>query len=106
MAQLGEYDSANAKAMYDKYPKFSIVRHPLERIVSAWYDKFGSNTSTKEKENYFVNFRNPCALMIQVTIFILENFWNLHYRAFSHTFGKKHNQYKHYFDGIFEIFGC
>ena len=58
MWQLSKYSTDEAKRLITSLPKFAVVRNPLNRIVSAWRDKFGPNTkndSLTEKRTFFVS---------------------------------------------------
>ena len=45
MRRLSFYPAPMAKVMLARWRKFTIVRNPLDRLISAWHDKIGTANS-------------------------------------------------------------
>ena len=62
----------------DENPSFTVVRHPIYRLVSAWLEKLGPmepGHSERDKALQFVGFF--CLfLFLFLLLVIKENFWN------------------------------
>ena len=41
LTQLANYTEKEARNILTTYTKFSFVRNPIDRLISAWNDKFG-----------------------------------------------------------------
>ena len=49
MKPMRELSMKEAESMLKTYTKFAFIRHPLDRLLSAWGDKFGPNASISSR---------------------------------------------------------